>query len=980
MSTLPYYLNSPQSFLCLPPLGHREAPPKFKGQSYKIQNFIIHLERLFVKYNVTDGKDRCQALLTYSSRKVRELVEASEPFRKNNWNELVELLKEIYDAKKKERKYKPQLLRNLTDEWKYRDIKNISSFLRYVREFLRISGPLVHNELITSTQESEYFFHGLSKSLRKKLTNRLREQEPYHDMSIPWDRETVQKTAIQYFKDKSNEFTKFLDNDDSDLEISDYSDSDSDNAATDVDSDSSSDESDSGKRKSSKSKTKKKSTKKSRKSESKSHDSDISLPSTPKSKSPSIPSTPASGTSIDPHLDELVEKLSRLNIQDSDYALTYYRAIKQDPEIKNIFPAPSLVSLPPLPPNNFRNNQYVAPPANSNAPREQGDSCYGCGSKEHLVPECKLINDVIAAGHLKRGRNNPLFWPSGAILRRKGTETLIQAFERQKDNPPQQQPAQNTTSSSNLVQATISPINTDSYVHLVSPTATDEEIAQALEVHRDKLNKGKNRSDPYKKAETDHHTRSKGSAENIPLPKTDRNPKQPRELTPAPPLPVDPNPTRFNPTSDDTIMEDLQKSSDKSPKSDKKRQPGNTRQSELSASVDKDLIVNRLLNSSGFSVTMGELLACSPDIANKMMDMIKFKNAKTSLISVDADINWASASASSFLIDRHMLIRLQVTVEGREIDAIVDTGSMLNIVRQDIWRNKMGGRAMDITKSMGVHDANGGKGILQGRVDAVPIQCGSVKTYANLFVGSHVPFDLLLGRPWQRGNFVSIDERDDGTYLLFKRRTGNGELRVQYEIRVEPEEVSEEWSNSISSFIQAANQFSVTTDAELKIPGSFLLTATPIPITDGYDTVSPNATPDFRSSNLYENSTIKSLEQNFFRTLNYLFIVLSNLLIMPIFTRAMTRSASAAIEGLLSIPHIINDSGEFITIGTPVSETSTDSMDLSYPDNNSNTSFGSMPPLVDAPEENVAEQEFDDEIRDLEPEEFYESLSSTISS
>ena len=38
---------------------------------------------------------------------------------------------------------------------------------------------------------------------------------------------------------------------------------------------------------------------------------------------------------------------------------------------------------------------------------------------------------------------------------------------------------------------------------------------------------------------------------------------------------------------------------------------------------------------------------------------------------------------------------------------------------------------------------------------------------ANLYVGN-VPFDLLLGRPWQRGNKVSIDELEDGTYLIFK--------------------------------------------------------------------------------------------------------------------------------------------------------------------------------------------------------------------
>jgi hypothetical protein len=35
-------------------------------------------------------------------------------------------------------------------------------------------------------------------------------------------------------------------------------------------------------------------------------------------------------------------------------------------------------------------------------------------------------------------------------------------------------------------------------------------------------------------------------------------------------------------------------------------------------------------------------------------------------------------------------------------------------------------------------------------------------------VASHVPFDLLLGRPWQRGNYVSIEERPEGTYVIFK--------------------------------------------------------------------------------------------------------------------------------------------------------------------------------------------------------------------
>jgi len=65
-------------------------------------------------------------------------------------------------------------------------------------------------------------------------------------------------------------------------------------------------------------------------------------------------------------------------------------------------------------------------------------------------------------------------------------------------------------------------------------------------------------------------------------------------------------------------------------------------------------------------------------------------------------------------------------------------------------------------------DANGGKAYLDGLIKDVPLTCGAVTTSTDLYVGENFPFDLLLGRPWQRGNFVSIDERKEGTYLVFK--------------------------------------------------------------------------------------------------------------------------------------------------------------------------------------------------------------------
>ncbi|KAK7019784.1 hypothetical protein VNI00_017923 [Paramarasmius palmivorus] len=173
------------SFLSLPPLGHREAPEKFKGQSYKVRYFVTHLLRLFTKYNVYDSEDRCQAVLSYSSRKVREFVEGCEAFRKHDWTALIKTLFEMYDATRKDRKYKLRHLRKFTDKAKHKKIKDISSFLKYTRGFVRIAGPVLDAKLMTEQQQSEYFFHGIHKSLRKKLNRRLREMDPKHDMAIP---------------------------------------------------------------------------------------------------------------------------------------------------------------------------------------------------------------------------------------------------------------------------------------------------------------------------------------------------------------------------------------------------------------------------------------------------------------------------------------------------------------------------------------------------------------------------------------------------------------------------------------------------------------------------------------------------------------------------------------------------------------------------------------------------------------------------
>jgi hypothetical protein len=69
--------------------------------------------------------------------------------------------------------------------------------------------------------------------------------------------------------------------------------------------------------------------------------------------------------------------------------------------------------------------------------------------------------------------------------------------------------------------------------------------------------------------------------------------------------------------------------------------------------------------------------------------------------------------------------------DGNPIQAIIDTGSQLNIVSERICKSLIR-RPIDYTTSISMNDANGGEGKLTGVVENVPLDFGSVKTRANL--------------------------------------------------------------------------------------------------------------------------------------------------------------------------------------------------------------------------------------------------------
>ncbi|KAJ7143256.1 hypothetical protein C8R46DRAFT_1233031 [Mycena filopes] len=187
-----------------------------------------------------------------------------------------------------------------------------------------------------------------------------------------------------------------------------------------------------------------------------------------------------------------------------------------------------------------------------------------------------------------------------------------------------------------------------------------------------------------------------------------------------------------------------------------RQSPG--RQSEITATVDREEVMDRILDVQ-VPLSLRELMVTSKDLRNEFQDLIKVKNICAVLLNESpgktamAGMNWPRS-------DR-VLIKVEMETNGQPITAIIDRGSQLDVVRADtaaltIWR------AVDMTQATGMKDANGGLSQLQGWIRDVEFNCGGAITTTDLWISQQAPFELLLGRPWQQGNLMNIDERVEG--------------------------------------------------------------------------------------------------------------------------------------------------------------------------------------------------------------------------
>ena len=798
-------ITSPfNSILTMPIPGTKLAPEKFRGDFHKVKEFIQHYERLCAQNNVTSDAEKCETVLRYCSKREKQTIKNIPSFTAKSWGRLREDILRLYDADLDTRRYRVKDVRNFSKKQKGKRIRDLAGWKKYCRAFLRIAGSLLVEKKISEGEYATYFWQGIPKVLRARLENRILAKDPVRDLSEPFGVGEIDTAASAILQ--RDRFDRALD--DSESDEADSSEEESSSESEDDETSESESEDEKEKRR----RRKKKISRRGSSRESKRHSSsrDESVKEATGKRSVSAPQR---------DVESLIKQMNLLTQDDPEYGIAYYRALKLDPDVARIVSEPALKrmsgpvyrpqravtyqqTMAPVPDGSPGSIPYAPRTVRTSQPPARGGDmiCYGCGEKGHGMHSCPTINKLVERDVLIWDIAGKLVYKDGSPIRRMYDETYIRAVERAQ--APQ----------SNFVTIEGETDGEFGYMESESDDESDGENYGNEDEGYDRWEDAREdvfaiqeagwrswfADRPEKKIaakkrmviEGVYPPRLKelvGGKENRPAdPQTGRPVRtgkaqqsgrvtKPVEHVETPrkvqePTPIDVDEPRYDASKDSGVVEDqsgkiktFQKERneevpDKARASADKRLP---RRSAVSAQVNPLAVLDQVLNAK-VELAVGELIGVSRELSSQLANVIKPKTAKAS------DSVGLTTIGNTFRTKtRGLLIKVTMECDGNSIQGIIDTGSQLNIVNEKICKSRIK-RPIDYSATVSMNDANGGEGKLGGIVENVPLDYGSVRTRANLFVGAHVPFDLLLGRPWQRGNFVSIDEQEDGTYLVFK--------------------------------------------------------------------------------------------------------------------------------------------------------------------------------------------------------------------
>ncbi|KAF4563846.1 hypothetical protein EYR36_003090 [Pleurotus pulmonarius] len=794
----------------MPMLGERGAPPLFKGSHEKVKSFLKKFNTLCARYSVTSDEEKCERILEYCNDKVTQLIEALPAFRDSNWAVLEEEIKQHFDADRKETRNTICRLAKFTSRQSAKKIRSLTHWKRYEQKFITISGWLRKANKITEDLEATYFWLGIHPDTRQKIKNRLYARHPHISAKTAFPMKQVSEIALEVFERDRFEFN---------LVSAGY---ESDSDSSDDESDSSDDESEDDQEQL---KARLKAHKSSRTHKSKARRAKAEDPAEPvmedvqvisplySSKGPGRYRKTPPGES---EVEDLIKKMSQMNIKDPDYAVTYYRAFCLDERIAKIFPEPAKQAIQPATREFPRTSSSTLPRANIAAPVAQNSApssmpsfptrppltCYGCGAQGHGLRNCPPMIDLANKGIIARDSEGHYFWPNGQRIQRNPGEDYVPAIHRMR---AQATPVVSNFITSYEVEDSLTEDEEDEedaneFLADLDPLdilAAEHAPKTVTMTRKDVLGKPSAiRTRPALNKDTGRRTRSKGSA---PDPKPASSPSRARPSVPEIPSIVNPIPADVRPrhefTAEDIAMADEEpqgpqkastaesKSSDRAVKATR----AFARQAEILDLMEQEALFRRGMQST-FEISFREYLAVSKFAREQLLAMFKGRSMKIASENAVPEPVKNTTVAIPQSLEVHLdsedttrgpLIVVPMRFGKEIIHAVVDSGSQLNIIHAEVYK-KCIRLPVDTSKVLTMNDANGGSGELRGYVADIHLTCGSVDTVASLYLGHKAPFNLLLGRPWQRANRVSIEERDEGTYLVFRPRNEN----TKYELLV----------------------------------------------------------------------------------------------------------------------------------------------------------------------------------------------------
>ena len=802
--------SEPQSTAIDLPHPRSRESPRFSGKPRDLHDFLFDFQLLIDRHHLTE-EERFFHIVRYVVPSVCDTITGMVEYQEDTkdpqtWNKFLKAFKDIYDYAKMERKYTVKdLMRFIDKTCRAHKFTNFSDYNRYLRRFLRIAGWLAARKKIGLDQHHRDFWLGIPKATRKKLEMRILQVTPTIDRTIPYPLADVTSAAEHVFDDtvfydayasdsdeeekrkptrhRSNGRRKKYDTDsgDSDLE-SDSSDSD--------DEDTEPEDAEAIRRYQRREKQKKEKEKEKAKEKGKDKEA---RPKKTTTRSPQHADLPqdmdVDAGDLNDDMPDLVGQLQNMRLEDPEYACKWYTIVRRDPDMKNYLDPPPRRSVP------------TPRPITTPAPFARSFACYFCGEQGHGTQCCSKADELIAAGKITRADDGRIAWTDGTTVSRNRDETLHAAVQRQLATNPI------SVKRTNLILATSLSAQQDSDSEEASYTEDRSEgyvyqLKKAYPVARAR---------DERKAER-RHVRFDGvfppsRPTRVGSPSEKRNPLAQTSATanPTTTLPTGPEkaqatiteippPPVFDPYDSDQVMEDLEhiqaphhQAKEPRPKvtnhpTQKPKKPDGPRlQSSLGRQVDVNSLVKKVLGTP-LSISLGDFLGTSPHCSKILKDYLTITRpatlapasgspvGKTNLITDPAD----AYHPGKYLDRSTVLIQLKVSFDnGVTTKALIDPGSEMDIISEKTWMDIE--TPMDPTAKLVMEDAGAHLLPMKGICRNVTLQAGSLSTTANLWV-ARIAFPLLLGRPWQRRNRISIEERKSGTWLCHRGGPGDTKL------------------------------------------------------------------------------------------------------------------------------------------------------------------------------------------------------------